>query len=181
MAELDHRLLRWTVEHRTEWLDPVFVLLTWVGSWGVVWVAIACVYWLLTRRPYLPLLVVGATAFGEVTNYGLKLAFDRPRPPERYEDFETLVGAPTSPAFPSGHAMTAFLGATLIAFSRARWAPWLYALAALVAWSRVYVGVHYPADVLAGAVYGTALAFAIRGLRRLLGGPRRSRPEPRPG
>ena len=181
MADLDHRLDRWVVGHRSDWLDPIFVGLSWIGSYGAVWLAIALFYAWQTRRPYLPMLVAAMTMVAEISNYGLKLVFDRARPPESYLEPETLIHPPTTPSFPSGHAVTAFLGATLISFSRARWAVWLYALAAAIAWSRVYVGVHYPLDILAGAVYGTALGFGFRALRLLASSRRRSRRQPPPG
>ena len=181
MLELDQRLDRWVVAHRPDWLDPLFVGLSWIGSYGLVWLAIALLYAWQTRRPYLPMLVAASTALAEILNYGLKLAIGRDRPPVSYAEPETLVHTPDTPSFPSGHSVTAFLGATLISFSRARWAWWLYLLAAGIAWSRVYVGVHYPLDVLAGAALGTALGFGIRGLRKLLAGRRRSPRAPQPG
>lgn len=181
MTELDHRLERWVVGHRTDWLDPIFVGLSWIGSYGLVWLAIALFYAWQTRRPYLPMLVVAMTMLAEISNYGLKLLFDRARPSATYVEPGTLVAAPTTPSFPSGHAVTAFLGATLISFSRARWAVWLYLLAAAIAWSRVYVGVHFPLDVVAGAVYGTALGFAFRALRLLASRRRRSPQAQQPG
>lgn len=169
------------VGHRSDWLDPLFVGLSWVGSYGLAWIVIAVAYWWLTRRPYLPMLVAGSIALAEILNYGLKLLVDRERPPAAFAEPETLVHTPGTPSFPSGHSVTAFLGATLISFSRARWAWWLYLLAAGIAWSRVYVGVHYPLDVLAGAALGTALGFGVKGLRKLLGDRRRSPRAPRPG
>ena len=176
MVDLDRRLGRWVVGHRSDWLDPIFVALSFVGSYGAVWLGIAVLYALRTRKPYLPMLVLAMTMLAEISNYGLKLVFDRERPPAAYAEPEALVQTPATPAFPSGHSVTAFLGATLISFSRARWAPWLYLLAAGIAWSRVYVGVHWPLDVLAGALYGTALGFGFKALRRLAAGRRRSQP-----
>jgi undecaprenyl-diphosphatase len=65
-------------------------------------------------------------------------------------------------AFPSGHAATSFAGATLLSFAFPKLAPYLYVLAAAVAFSRVYVGVHYPLDIVGGAVLGVVLAFGLR-------------------
>jgi undecaprenyl-diphosphatase len=85
---------------------------------------------------------------------------------------------PATYSFPSGHAMVSFACATVLALAvpRLRWQ--LYALATLISFSRVYVGVHYPLDVLAGAVLGVAIAIALRMLAAVL---RRSAPPMREG
>jgi undecaprenyl-diphosphatase len=81
-------------------------------------------------------------------------------------------------SFPSGHAATSFAGAALLSrFLPGRW-PVLFLLAVGIAFSRVYVGVHYPADVVGGAILGTLVAIALRQLAAV---PLRSRPEPPPG
>lgn len=68
---------------------------------------------------------------------------------------------PTSTSFPSGHAASAFAFATGVATAAPRSALPLSAAAALVAYSRVHTGVHYPSDVIAGAVLGAGLAAAV--------------------
>ena len=77
-----------------------------------------------------------------------------------------LVARPHTHSFPSGHATTSFACATVLALLLPRLRVPLFLLAAAVAWSRVYVGVHYPLDVLGGAVLGVAIALALRVLVR---------------
>jgi undecaprenyl-diphosphatase len=128
------------------------------------------------RTHYLPLLVIAMTLLCEITDYGLKVLIDRERPPlQEVDNPPALMPTPDTPSLPSGHAATAFLGATLISFSVPRLAPFLYALAAAIAWSRVYIGVHYPLDLVAGALYGVALAFGFKALQKLVRARMRSR------
>ena len=116
-------------------------------------------------------LTVIAVALADWSATGLKALIDRPRPPLRYAEPKTLVPVPHDASFPSGHAATSFAAATMLAFAFPRFAPFLYVLAAAVAFSRVYVGVHYPLDVIGGAALGVLVAIA---LRRLVRGRQRS-------
>jgi undecaprenyl-diphosphatase len=103
-----------------------------------------------------------AVALADWSAAAIKAIVHRPRPPLRYADPKTLVALPHDPSFPSGHAATSFAAATMLSFAFPRLAPFLYVLAAAVAFSRVYVGVHYPLDVLGGAILGSLLALMIR-------------------
>jgi undecaprenyl-diphosphatase len=162
------------VEHRLGVLDPLFEGLSLIGSFGIVWLLLALVIsgfsW---SRPWLWTRVGAAIILAESVSGALKIAVERDRPPLSRPVPEPLLETPSTYSFPSGHATVAFACATLLALAvpRLRWP--LYALAALIAFSRVYVGVHYPGDVIAGAVLGIALATA---LRMLAGALRRSGP-----
>jgi undecaprenyl-diphosphatase len=103
-----------------------------------------------------------AVALADWSAMGLKALIDRPRPPLRYAEPKTLVAVPHDASFPSGHAATSFAAATMLAFAFPRLAPFLYVLAAAVAFSRVYVGVHYPLDVIGGAALGVLVAVVLR-------------------
>jgi undecaprenyl-diphosphatase len=152
----------------------VFVALSWAGSLALVWVAIAVAVAAWTRRPLLVPVVVLTAVAADLTATGLKYAFGRDRPPLRYVQPEPLVTVPGTPSFPSGHAATSFACAVVLAGAapRLRWP--LFVLAALVAWSRVYVGVHYPLDVVAGAALGLAVGLGVRALLRRAGARPRS-------
>jgi undecaprenyl-diphosphatase len=127
-------------------------------------VAIAFVLCALYRRWGLLGLTIIAVALADWSAMGLKALFDRPRPPLRYAEPEPLVRTPHDGSFPSGHAATSFAAATIMSFAFPRLAPFLFVLAALVAWSRVYVGVHYPLDIIGGALLGILVALAVRAL-----------------
>jgi undecaprenyl-diphosphatase len=114
------------------------------------------------RRWGVSALTVIAVALADWSSMGLKALVDRPRPPLRYSEPKTLVALPHDASFPSGHAATSFAAATMLAFAFPRLAPFLYVLAAAVAFSRVYVGVHYPLDVIGGALLGVLVAVVLR-------------------
>jgi undecaprenyl-diphosphatase len=107
-----------------------------------------------------------AVALADWSATGIKALVDRERPSSLYAEPKTLVAAPHDASFPSGHAATSFAAATLLSFAFPRFAPALLVLAAAVAFSRVYVGVHYPLDVVGGAVLGAFVAIALRRLVR---------------
>jgi membrane-associated phospholipid phosphatase len=116
------------------------------------------------------LVAVGATS--AVANLGVKSAFRRGRPDRVDNPERTTVRMPTSTSFPSGHTASAFA----FAFGASEVLPWmalpLVPLAAGVGYSRVHTGVHYPGDVLAGAVLGSVVGTVAplvlaRPLRRL--------------
>ena len=77
----------------------------------------------------------------------LRHAIGRERPPLRFPEPHPLVHVPGNPSFPSGHAATSFACAATLAWLTPLSPVALYVLAALIAFSRVYVGVHYPLDV----------------------------------
>ena len=116
------------------------------------------------RRWGVLLMTLIAVALADWTATALKALVDRPRPPLRYPTPKTLVPLPHDASFPSGHAATSFAAATMLSFAFPKFAPALLILAAAVAFSRVYVGVHYPLDVIGGAALGVLVSLALRAL-----------------
>jgi len=113
------------------------------------------------RRWGVLLLTVVAVALADWSATALKALVDRPRPFLRYAEPKVLVPRPHDASFPSGHAATSFAAATVLSFAFPKAAPAFFVLAAAVAYARVYVGVHYPLDVIAGAVIGAAIGSGV--------------------
>jgi undecaprenyl-diphosphatase len=152
------------------------VFLSWIGSYGLVWLVFAFVAAIVLRRPALVGRVLLAEVLAETAAFGLKRLVDRRRPPLQLGEPHPLVHLPPTPSFPSGHATTSFACALVLAAALPRFRWPLVVLAALIAVSRVYNGVHYPLDVVGGAAVGSALAVGLlRALPLLERVPRRSR------
>ncbi len=128
-----------------------------LGQHGGVWLALGLAGSAFSggrqRRNWTRALAVVAGTYA--ANTALKLVVRRGRP--ELAGLPPLTGTPTRLSFPSAHAATSFAGARLYSRLGLPAAP-LYGLAGALALSRLYLGVHYPSDVLAGAALGTATA-----------------------
>jgi undecaprenyl-diphosphatase len=140
-----------------------------IGYAGLVWIALAVVLSLLRRRALLTVTALTAACVwtADLLTIVLKPLVDRPRPSDTIADADPLLGGTLGSSFPSGHAATSFAGAVVLAYLFRRGLPLLLLLAAAIAYSRVYLGVHYPSDVLAGAALGAAVALLALALLRL--------------
>lgn len=169
---LDEAVLTYVEGHRSHIMDKVALEITALGNFATLAVLVLAVSIFLwqTRHRISVILLGAAMAGGAILNSLLKEIFDRPRP--------SVVEAGTdvmSQSFPSGHAMAAFiayagvayLGGRLEPTRTLRWTTWTLAalLILAVGASRIYLGVHYPSDVLGGYIAGLAwLAFVMSGI-----------------
>ena len=154
-----------------DWHKPWFdILFPWVTAWTnylipLLLVALAMIAvgrWRGLR--FVLLALVSVLVADAMSARIVKTLVDRPRPCialEEEEEVRLLVGCTTSPSFPSNHAVNASVLATLVGlYVRPLLLP-ATIVAMLVIYSRVYVGVHYPLDVLAGSLLGVATALAL--------------------
>jgi len=114
--------------------------------------------WVFRKRlQVLPVILGLALCIGAVDNFTyrvLKPSFKRERPPAVETHINIRSDRYAGYSFPSNHAANNFAGATFLSFCYPALTPVFYAVASLIAFSRVYVGVHYPGDVLAGGLLG---------------------------
>jgi undecaprenyl-diphosphatase len=138
------------------------VSLTKIGTHGLVWLALGLALSVVRRRA-LPFVLVALAVLASDGLAGLvKAAVGENRPTEP----DPLVTIPHSHSFPSGHTATAFAGAMMLSYLVPRAAPAFFTLAAAIAYSRLYVGVHFPLDVVGGAVIGVATALLLLAIAR---------------
>ncbi len=147
-------------------LDFLVPLVTKLGDGGIFWIALAVIFLFFKKTRKTGLAMGFALIFGLlVGNLTLKPLVGRIRPYDiaGYEAIrEALLVAPLEDfSFPSGHTLASFEGATAIFMFNKKWGIGAYVIAVLVAFSRLYLFVHYPTDVLAGLILG--VTFGILG------------------
>jgi len=149
------------------WSTQFYSIITWLGH-GLVLALIIVPAWYFLHRPglkkhLLPLIISLCLSGGVVAL--TKIATDRPRPPEFFAQKSIVIHVPgkvpTDRSFPSGHTSTAFGTAMYLSMVYPSLSPILMALAYFVGLSRIALGVHYPSDVLVGALLGILFSVII--------------------
>lgn len=164
---VERRLMRRLSPPRAQRVDQLMVALSRSAEHSILWLALAAALASAggTRGRRAARNGVLAIAASSATTNGLKLLVGRRRPAPRRVRYRR----PRTTSFPSGHAASAFAFATAASRELPSAGPLLTGLAASVAYSRVYLGVHYPSDVLAGAALGAAFGATARSGARKLG------------
>ncbi len=157
MQQIDVSILLWIQENlRNDVLTAFWRLITFLGDGGWFWIALGLVLVILPKyRPVGGTMLLALLIGALITNVALKNLVARIRPYDYTSAIVPLIALPTDYSFPSGHSCASFAGA----FVCLRMMPTGFGiaamvLAALISFSRLYVGVHYPTDVLAGIVIG---------------------------
>lgn len=146
---------------RSEWLNPFVIFITNLGNGGFIWLLGSAALLIPKQTRRIGVLALAAL-LGSVLidNVILKNVIARTRPYETIAGLTSLVGAQKDYSFPSGHTGSSFAAAVVLF----RGLPKKYGIPALVlafliGLSRLYVGVHYPTDVVCGALIGTGIAL----------------------
>lgn len=164
LLDLDGQILLWIQEYiRVPFLTTFFTNYTHLGDHGIIWIVLGLLL-LVPKKTRKAGVLVLASLLGSllVNNIWLKNLVARTRPYEVLDELKLLIEAQRDYSFPSGHTGSSFAAAMAMYLTL----PKKYGILALVGatlmgLSRLYVGVHYPTDVLAGMLTGILIAVAV--------------------
>ena len=154
-------------ELHTPVLDFFFSKITVLGNAGMIWI-IACIMMLCTKKYrkngiFFAISLVCCFLLG---NIFLKNVIARERPCWINTEIVLLIANPKDYSFPSGHSMHSFAGALSIWYANKKWGVVAFVLAGLIAFSRMYLFVHYPTDVIMGITIGLLVTFLVHKIGR---------------
>jgi undecaprenyl-diphosphatase len=170
LYSIDLMLFRCINGSLNNWLfDVFFTFITEIKYFYPIYaVALAGLIYFRRREGLVVVLLMILTIVisDQISSSLIKPLVGRIRPCSALEGVRLLVGCGGGKSFPSSHAVNNFAGVFVLSSFFPRQAPWLYVFACLVALSRVYVGVHYPSDIYAGAVIGTSIGVLVMAIHR---------------
>ena len=165
ITNIDFCILYWIQDNlRNSVMDFLMPLFSNMQEGGLVWIAIAIVLIFFKRTRYCGFAILLAMGIDTlITEYGIKNIVCRVRPCNLVNDVDILVEKPNSYSFPSNHSASAFAAATavLLTVKKKAWSIPAFIFSGIIAFSRLYVFVHFPSDVLVGIVVGCAISALV--------------------
>ncbi len=160
LQQIDDRILFFIQQSmKCPALDRFMLFITSLGDKALFWIAIGFLFLFIKRYRKCGFTLLCTVWFSSwLGDEILKPLIGRVRPCNRFPDISLLLHAPHSPSFPSGHTMVAFACATILYYFDRRLGSLGFILASLIAFSRLYLFVHYPTDILGGIFYGVLCA-----------------------
>lgn len=141
-------------------LDKLMVMFTYLGSGGAIWIILTLMLLIFVKnKKYglaMALSLILCLLIGNIT---LKPLIGRIRPCEINDTVNLLIKRPTDASFPSGHTMSSFAAAVSLLYYNKKIGVVALILASMISFSRLYIYVHYPTDILAGIIIGVAIAI----------------------
>ena len=160
LEKIDFSVLNFIQEHfRCAFLDVFFKIITHLGDMGIIWILTALVLLFFKKHRKTGITIIIGLFLGLIIgNLFLKNIVGRLRPFEVEEGIKLLINAPKDPSFPSGHTLASVTSATILFLNYKKRAFVFLILAFLIAFSRLYLYVHFPSDVIFGAILGVFIA-----------------------
>lgn len=143
-------------------MDKLMVTITSLGNGGLIWIIISLVLMITPKYRKVGIMAICALILTTIIGEGLlKNLVKRQRPFTFLSDIELLISAPTSYSFPSGHTGSSFAVAGILGSQIKKSRFYVFTLAILIAFSRMYLYVHYPQDIIAGIILGLCSAQIV--------------------
>lgn len=168
LLQLDGNILLYIQDYiRQDWMTPFWKFITSLGNSGWFWIVLSILLVIPQRTRKIGITALAALLIGAlITNVALKNLVARIRPYEVVDGLKLIIERQHDYSFPSGHTCASF-AAALVYYKMGprKWGIPAVVLASLIAFSRLYVGVHYPSDVLGGLLIGVFAAWAALKLK----------------
>ncbi len=161
ITSLDFSLLYLIQDNlHAQWLDSICVVLSWAFEWGIPWFLLGALLFCFKKTRTAGVVLVAAVVLVFFFNeLAVKNAVRRERPCDLDTGVALLIKKPASFSFPSGHTASCFAAAGSLMFTYKRLGIPLLGFAAIMGFSRMYLFVHFPSDVIAGAALGILMAW----------------------
>ena len=163
ITSIDFKILDFIQDNlRCDFLDFLMPVISALGNGGFIWIIIT-LFMLLTKkhRKQGVVLAVGLLAGLIIGNLTLKPLIARDRPNWLNDAIVLLIENPTDFSFPSGHTLSSFIASILITMNNKRLGCFVLPLAVLIAFSRMYLYVHFPSDILGGVLIAYIIALIV--------------------
>ena len=143
-------------------LDKIMIAITSLGNAGLIWIAIAVFLLFIRKTRKCGALMLVSMLLGLIIGNGvLKNLIARDRPCWIDTNIPLLIPNPLDYSFPSGHTLASFEAAVMIFLHNKKWGTISFVLAIIIAFSRMYLFVHFPTDILGGMILGTVTSIAV--------------------
>lgn len=143
-------------------LDKIMIVITNLGDAGLIWIGIAVILLFIKKTRKCGALMLVSMALGLIIGNGvLKNLIARERPCWIDRSIPLLIPEPHDYSFPSGHTLASFEAAVMIYLHNKKWGIISFVISILIAFSRMYLFVHFPTDILCGAALGTLISIFV--------------------
>ncbi len=157
---IDDRMIAKIQQYRTDRLDKIMILITKSGNGGMIWLFVALYLYIVKKMHHQAMVlicVIAAVAF--IANFIIKGLITKDRPCDLDETVDLLIRRPLGSSLPSGHSASSFACVVVSFYMNPWWGVAARTWASLIAFSRIYLYVHFPSDVLFGIISGTIIGL----------------------